>query len=146
MTSTELVRSISKAVTDPDPESKVWDLISSLSSLQTIDNAASEEIQSKRTDEDEDENPKLRPAACRTERLISNFERAAFLRISVELSIFHLSRWTSYHYVNDFVTCCSFRRVGQHCPILPIRGGYLIVESKSLFVMAVERKTRNSNF
>ena len=76
MTSTELVRSISEAVTDPDPESKVWNLISSLSSLQTIDNAASEEIQSKRTNKDENENPKLRPAACRTERLISNFERA----------------------------------------------------------------------
>ena len=51
-------------------------LISSLRSFETIDNAAAEEIQRKRADEDQDENPKLRPATCWTKRLVSDFERA----------------------------------------------------------------------
>jgi hypothetical protein len=76
VTSTELVRSVSKAVTDPDPKSEMRNLISSLRSFQTINNAAAEEIQRKRADEDQDENPKLRPATCWTERLVSDFEGA----------------------------------------------------------------------
>ena len=77
MTSAEFIRSVGKSITNPHPKSEMWNLISPLSSFEAVDNASSEEIQSKSADEDENENPKLRPATRWTERFVTKFERTS---------------------------------------------------------------------